>query len=140
MNLALPRLLPGHPLRYRSFLLLWLGGLVSMTGDWALRIALPIYIVRLTGSAAAVSGVVLAGLLASLVVGPVAGVCVDRWDRRRVLVVVNTAQALALLPLLAVGTASLVWIAAAVSFSESALSQFVGPAESALLPRRRRAR
>ncbi len=131
----MPDLLAVRPLRDRSFLLLWLAGLVSMTGDWALRIALPIYVIRLTGSAAAVSGVVLAGLLASLVIGPLAGVWVDRWDRRRVLVVVSAAQALALLPLLAVGSASLVWIAAAVSFSESALSQFVGPAESALLPR-----
>ena len=69
MNFTLPRLLPARPLRNRSFLLLWLGGIVSMTGDWALRIALPIYVVRLTGSAASVSGVVLAGLLASLVVG-----------------------------------------------------------------------
>ena len=135
VNLTLRCPLPAGPLRGRSFLLLWLADLISMTGDWALRIALPIYVVRLTGSAAAVSGVVLAGLLASLTVGPVAGVCVDRWDRRLVLVVVAAAQAVALLPLLAVGSASAVWIAAVVSFGESALSHFVGPAASALLPR-----
>ena len=50
-------------LRQRNFGLLWSASLISITGDWALRIALPVYVLRLTGSAAAVSGVVLAGIV-----------------------------------------------------------------------------
>lgn len=127
MNLA--------PLRQRDFGLLWSAGLISIVGDFALRVALPVYVLQLTGSAAAVSAVVLAGLVASLLLGTVAGAYVDRWDRRRVLLVVNTLQALVLLPLLAVDSAHRVWIVIAVAFAESALAQFLGPAENALLPR-----
>lgn len=127
MNLA--------PLRQRNFSLLWWASVISIAGDWALRVALPIYVLKLTGSPAPVSGIVLAGFLASLTFGTVAGPYVDRWDRRRVVVLISILQALVLLPLLAVGSAHRVWIVVAVAFAESALSQFFGPAESALLPR-----
>ena len=122
-------------LRTRNFRLLWLAGLISITGDWVLRVALPLYVLRLTGSASAFSVVVVAGLVAGLVAGPVAGVFIDRSDRRRILICVNASQAAGLLPLLAVGSASRAWIAAAVAFGESALAQVASPAESALLPR-----
>jgi MFS family permease len=122
-------------LRQRNFRLLWCAGLISITGDWALRIALPIYVLRLTGSATAVSTVVLSGLVASLAIGTVAGPYVDRWDRRRVLVLVNALQALVLVPLLTVRGADRLWVVIAVAFAEAALSQFLVPAENALLPR-----
>jgi MFS family permease len=121
-------------LRTRNFGLLWLAGLISITGDWVLRVALPVYVLRLTGSASALAVVVMAGLVAGLIAGPAAGVFIDRWDRRRVLVCVNAAQAAGVLPLLAVGSASQAWIAVAVAFGESALAQVASPAESALLP------
>lgn len=127
MNLA--------PLRQRDFGLLWWAGLISIAGSWVLNIALPIYVLKLTGSPAAVSAVVSASLFASLMIGPIAGAYVDRWDRKRVVVVVNLLQVVALLPLLAVDRASLIWIVVVVAFVESALSQFFQPAENALLPR-----
>jgi hypothetical protein len=37
-------------LRQRNFALVWFGGLISMLGDWALRIALPFYVYDVTGS------------------------------------------------------------------------------------------
>lgn len=121
-------------LRQRNFGLLWCAGLISMTGDWALRIAMPVYVLRLTGSTAAVSGVVAASLLATLLFGTFAGAFADRWDRRRIVVAVNFLQALVLLPLLLVTHASQLWIAIAVAFAEAALAQFFMPAEAALLP------
>jgi predicted MFS family arabinose efflux permease len=122
------------PLRQRNFALLWWAGLVSIAGDWTLRIALPIFVLQLTGSALATSGAVIATMAPVLFVGLVAGVFVDRWDRRKVLVVVSIAQGVALLPLLAVDSAAHLWIVYAVLFVESALSQFFMPAENALLP------
>jgi MFS family permease len=122
-------------LRDRNFGLLWWASLVSISGDWALRIVLPLDVLKLTGAPAAVSGIVLAELLASLLLGTVAGAYVDRWDRRRVVVVINVLQALVLLPLLAVHAADRIWIVVLVAFAESALAQFFVPAENALLPR-----
>ncbi|NUT37202.1 MAG: MFS transporter [Hamadaea sp.] len=123
------------PLRQRNFALLWWAGLISMAGNWTLKIALPIYVLQLTGSAVATSAAVAAALAPVLLVGLVAGVYVDRWDRRKVMVTVSALQALVVLPLLAVDSAGSVWIVYAVLFCESALAQFFMPAENALLPK-----
>ncbi|WP_064741777.1 MFS transporter [Hamadaea tsunoensis] len=123
------------PLRRRNFALLWWAGLMSIAGDWTLRIALPFYVLRLTGSPLATSGVVAAGLAGVLVVGAAAGVYVDRWDRRRTMVIVSVLQAVSLLPLLAVHSAGSIWIVYVVTFAEAALGQFFAPAENALLPK-----
>jgi MFS family permease len=99
-----------------------------------LIIALPFYVLQLTGSPAAVSTVVASGLLGNLVFGSFAGAYVDRWDRKRVVVTVNVLQCLVLLPLLLVDQASRVWIVAVVAFASAGLTQFFQPAENALLP------
>lgn len=122
------------PLRQRDFGLLWWAGLISITGSWMLTIALPISVLKLTGSPAAVSAVVSASLLGNLLFGAFAGAYVDRWDRKRVVIAVNVLQGVALLPLVLVDRAERVWIAVAVAFVEAALAQFFQPAENALLP------
>jgi MFS family permease len=122
-------------LRQRDFLLAWLGGLISMMGDWVLFIALPIYIYQLTGSTLATSGMFVAGLLPALLLGSVAGVFVDRWDPKRTMIIANLVLAVILLPLLALRSADWVWIAYVVSFVRSVVSQFFRPAENAFLPR-----
>lgn len=122
-------------LRQRDFFLAWLGGLLSMTGDWVLFIALPIYIYQLTGSAFATSGMFISGLLPALLLGSVAGVFVDRWDRKRTMIISNLVLAAIILPLLALRSADWVWIAYVVSFIRSLVSQFFQPAENAFLPR-----
>ncbi|MCP2328623.1 putative MFS family arabinose efflux permease [Hamadaea flava] len=122
------------PLRQRNFALLWWAGLISIAGDWTLRIALPIYVLQLTGSALATSGAVIAALIPTLLFGLVAGVYVDRWDRRTVLLVVSVLHGVTLLPLLAVDSAGGLWIVYAVLFIQSTLSQLFQPAENALLP------
>jgi Na+/melibiose symporter-like transporter len=121
-------------LRGRNFALLWFAGLVSYTGDWMLAIALPIKVYEVTGSALATGGVLIANKLSSLVLGSVAGIFVDRWDRKRTMVVANLVRALLLLPLLAVDSAERVWIVYVVAAALSAVGQFFRPAENALLP------
>jgi len=122
-------------LRQRDFALLWSAGLISLTGDWLLLIALPIYVYTLTRSAAVTSTVFLAEFLPQVLLGSVAGVFVDRWDRRRTMVIASGLQAIALLPLLAVHAPDRLWIVYVVSAAESVLAQFFAPAEQALLPR-----
>jgi MFS family permease len=121
-------------LRQRNFALLWFGGLISFAGDWALIIALPVFVYDLTGSALATGVMFIAQTLPRLLFSPLAGVFVDRWDRRRTLVAANLAQA-ALLPLLLlVQSPSQLWMLYLVAFVQTAVSLFVQPAESALVP------
>lgn len=117
----------------RNFSRLWLGGLISMIGDWILITGLPLEIYRRTGSTLATGGMVLAFLVPSIVLGSLGGVFVDRWDRRRLMVLINVVLALAVLPLLGIDALGL-WIAYAVLFLMSCLEQLFGPAETALLP------
>ena len=105
-----------------------------MAGDWMLKIALPILVYELTGSVPATSGIVVANMLPTLLLGGIAGVFVDRWDRRKVMLVASLAQGVAVLPLVAVHDAGTVWIAYIVTFAVAALAQFFRPAEGALLP------
>lgn len=121
-------------LRQRDFSLLWFAGLISMIGDWMLIVALPITVYQLTDSPVATSGVLIANRIPSLFLGSIAGVFIDRWDRRRTMVIVNLLRAPVLLLLLAVDSADTVWIVYVVSFVVSSMSQFFGPAENALLP------
>jgi MFS family permease len=121
-------------LRRRDFGLLWAGGLISETGDWFLLVGLPFWVLQETGSSLVTASVFLVGLLPGLVAGPLAGVLVDRWDRRRTLVAVSLAAAAFLLPLLAVDGQDRLWIVYLVIAVEATLAQLNDPARNALVP------
>ena len=121
-------------LRRRDFGLLWAGGLVSETGDWFLLVGLPVWVLQVTGSSLVTATVFLVGLLPSLVVGPLAGVLVDRWDRRRTLVAVSLAEAAFLLPLLTVDGRGDLWVVYLVMAVEASLGQLNDPARNAMVP------
>lgn len=120
-------------LRQPNFARLWLGGLISMIGDWVLIVGLPLEIYRRTGSTLATGGMVLAFLVPTILLGSIGGVFVDRWDRRRLMVVIDLILAVTILPLLAIDALGL-WVAYAVLLLASTLDQLFGPAENALLP------
>lgn len=122
-------------LRQRDFALLWFGGLISMTGSWVLAAALPFYIYDRTGSVLASAALAAAYLVPIVLLESVAGVFVDRWDRRRILIVTNLVRAGLLLLLLPVQSDAWLGLVYAVTVGESVLARFSGPAESALLPR-----
>ena len=98
-------------IRQRDFSLLWVAGLISMVGDWMIFVALPITVYELSGSATATGGIVIAGRFPSLFLGSVAGVFVDRWDRRRTMIVVNVVRAPMMLLLMLVDSPDRLWIA-----------------------------
>ncbi len=118
----------------RDFRSLWLAGLISDGGDWMLLVALPIVVYGMTGSALGTSIAFLAQLAPGVLLAPLGGRLADHADRRRVMLVVTTAQALSLLPLLAVGGRSGLAIVYGVIVVQASLATLFDPAKNALLP------
>ena len=109
-------------------------GLVSLTGDWVLRVGLAYYIYVLTGSTLASALMLLASFIPQIVLSSLAGVFVDRWDSKRTMIAANLLLAVGLLPLIAVHGARQVWIIYAVVAVQSCVQQFFTPAQQSLLP------
>jgi predicted MFS family arabinose efflux permease len=76
----------------------------------------------------------LVEVIPPILLGSVAGVFVDRWDRRWTMIGANVVRGLLLLPLLIFSSAEQIWIVYAVAFLESVVNLFFGPANNALLP------
>jgi Na+/melibiose symporter-like transporter len=121
-------------LRNRDLRLLLAAGLISQTGDWMLGTGIAFQIYALTGSTVASAIALLATQAPQVVFGSVAGVLVDRWDRRRVMVAVNLALGVVLLPLFLVRDSSQVWIIFVVVAVSSGLTPFFTAAEATMLP------
>ncbi len=77
-------------LRHRNFRLFFGGQTISLVGTWMTRIATAWLVYRLTKSALLLGTVSFAGQIPTFVFAPIAGVIVDRHDRRRVLVWTQT--------------------------------------------------
>lgn len=122
-------------LRGRNFLLLWLGGLISQAGDWVLAIALPVHVYNLTGSTLATGGVFLTQSLPRLLLGLIAGVVVDRWDRRWIMISADLGRSAILPLLLLVQTADQLSLLYVIAAAEAILGLFFVPAHAAFLSR-----
>ena len=121
--------------RHRDLRLLLGAGLVSMSGDWLLSVGLTYSVYAATGSTLASAMTMLAAFLPQVLVGAVAGVFVDRWDRRRTMIVTNLLLAAGLAPLVLTDTTAHIWVVYVVLVGQSVVEVFFAPAEQALLPR-----
>jgi len=121
-------------LRQRNFALLWISSLISLIGDRALMTALPFYVYEQTGSTLAMAGMFGASYLPTFLFSSVAGVFVDRWDRKRILVVTNLIQSGVMLTLLLIQPTGWLWLVFLVTFVQMTLAMFTMPAEGALIP------
>lgn len=129
----MPQPSPLAVFRNRSFTLIWTAQLVSTFGDALTQLAAGILVFRLTGSVLSVGLMFAATTLPTLLVGLVAGVYVDRWDRKKILVASCFVQALfvALIPVML--PLGVVWLYVLVALS-STVRQFFDPANSSVLP------
>ena len=119
----------------RDLRLVLSAGIISLTGDWILTIGLTYRVYAVTGSTVASALTMASAFAPQVLLGAVAGVFADRWDRRRTMIVADLLLAAGLLPLLAVDGAGRVWIVFAVMFWEGCVGQFFSPAEQAMVPR-----
>ena len=117
----------------RNFALLAIGQAISNIGDFVYAPTLLVWVFVLTHSAGAVSGVWIAEYAPVFLLGPIAGVFVDRWNRRTTMIVADILRAMiALLPLFAPGSLRLPAIYTSI-FLISGLARFFMPAKSGVL-------
>jgi MFS family permease len=120
--------------RNRPFRRLWYGQIVSQLGDWFASIALYTLILRLTGSGQAVGLLLVAELLPATLIGPWAGVLVDRLPRKAVMIAADVGRAALVLLFLLVRDAGDIWIVYVASAGKVILTSFFEPARSAVIP------
>jgi MFS transporter, DHA3 family, macrolide efflux protein len=114
------------------FLRLWIAQTVSLFGDFVAAFAVQVAVVfRMHGSARDATGVLLASLAPSIVLGPVAGVFADRWDPRRTMIVSDLARGVLILLLALVTNLPQLY---ALCFCISCFSIFFTPAQSIAIP------
>ena len=118
----------------RDLRLVLAAGLVSDAGDWILIIGLAYRVYAITGSTVASALTMASSCAPRVLLGAVAGVFADRWDRKRTMITADLLLAVVLLPLLLVHGAGQVWIVFVVMFAEGAIGQFFSPAEQAMVP------
>ena len=118
----------------RNFRLLYLGQTISQLGDWFNAVAVYALLLDLTHSATAVAIAMIVQNLPIALVGPIAGIVVDRVDRRRLMVAADVVRGSLILVLLLVHRADQVWIVYVVMALVVAAQAFFEPARTATIP------
>jgi len=107
--------------------------IVSYLGDWFAFVALAGLVEDVTDSRFLVSLVLVSMTIPGLFMSPIAGSFADRFDRRKILIVISIFQAFAAL-LLLLHSAAGIWITFVAQCLIAALASFVGPSTSASVP------
>ncbi len=119
-----------------DFCRIWAGNVCSRFGDALDTIAIMWIALELTGSTLTMGALMVVNMLPSIVLGPIAGVLVDRWRRRRVMLVCDVGRGFltAGIALLWLSGDLAIWMLYAVTFANSVLEAFAQPARGAAIP------
>lgn len=118
----------------RDFRNLWAGNLVSLTGDWFNTIALYTLTEQLTGSPLAMGLIFMLKMGALAVASPIAGIVVDRFDRRRLMIGTDLIRAVLVLGFLLVDSVQWLPVMYVLIFAQLAVGAFFVPAKRASVP------
>ena len=130
--------LPAQPspfaiLRNGRFVRLWTAQLVSTIGDALTSLAAGIIVYERTHSALSVGLILMATAVPTLVFGLIAGVVVDRYDRKKIMIAADLLRAVVVVTIPFLLSASIVWLYVLVIVSAS-ITQFFSPANESVLP------
>jgi MFS family permease len=120
----------------RTFAIIWLGQLVSLVGSGLTSFALSVWVYQQTGSVTRFMFVLLCALVPGIVIAPLAGALVDRYDRRLVMLLSDVGSALSTLPigLLYISGHIEMWHIYVANACLSFFSAFRLPAYTAIIP------
>jgi len=124
---------PFSVFKRRNFTLIWTGQLVSTIGSSLTSLAASILIYRITGSALSVGLMLMATAAPSLLVGLVAGVMVDRYDRKKIMIAADILRAILAFLIPFIVPHGIAWLYVIVMLSSS-IGQFFDPAHESTLP------
>jgi MFS family permease len=124
------QLLKQNP-RFRT---LWTAQLISTAGDWFNSVAVLGLVLQLTGSGLGASLVLLASTIPMFFLIPIAGPVVDRFDRRRLMILANLFSAGVALLFTLVKTEDRVWLLYVATSLLVVSASFFNPASSASIP------
>lgn len=113
---------------------MWVSGTVSGIGSWLLLVAIPFHVFQLTGSAAATGLTVALESLPALLLGPWAGVLLERWDLARAMWVADLVGAAAVGLILFADRPERLWMIYLAVLVENCAATVFRPASRALLP------
>jgi MFS family permease len=114
---------------------LWLAQAISLLGDWFSTIALSALVVQYSdGSGLAVTLLLITRFLPPLLIGPFAGVIVDRVNRKNLLLFSDISRLFVVLLFLAVNDSSRLWVIYVLSLVQFSFGSVFEPARSAILP------
>lgn len=81
----------------KNFVLLILGQLTSLFGNFILKLALSMYILEVTGSAAIFAGILSVATIPTIIFSPLGGILADRANRRNIMVVLDVLSCVSVL-------------------------------------------
>jgi MFS family permease len=128
-----PALSPFAVFRNRDFSRMWTGQLVSTMGSALTSLAASILVFRLTHSAMSVGLMLMATAAPSLLVGLFAGVLVDRFDRKWIMISADLVRAVLVFLIPFLVPHNIIWLYVIVLLT-SAIGQFFDPAQESVLP------
>jgi DHA3 family macrolide efflux protein-like MFS transporter len=121
-------------LKIRNYRLLWLGQIISDFGDAVTNLALIILVNHLTGSTAAIALMAIVLVVPQVTFGMLAGVYIDRLDRKRIMIYSDIVRGFLVLGFVLVNSRDLLWLLYGLAFLQASIGTFFTPARSALIP------
>ena len=120
----------------KNFFLLWQGQMVSCLGDVLYLIALDFWVLDVTGSTALMGALSALTMLPRIILGPFAGVFVDKWKRKNVIIFTDLIRGIVItsVGILALMGYIQVWMVFVIGILSGVCQAFFGPAVSALRP------
>ena len=120
--------------RNPEFTRLWIGQLISSLGDWFNTVAVLALVYDLTQSGLSTGLIIIASTLPAFLLTPYAGVVVDRFDRRKIMMTADLTRGVLALGMLLVRSTNELWMLYLFSALLIAFASFFGPALSAAIP------
>ena len=117
--------------RFRRF---WFAGVISQLGNWFNYIGIFVLLTKLTGSGGAVSWFLIAKFIPTSFLGPAAGIIVDRFSRKTIMITSDLLRVFIVLGFLLVRKPEHVWLVYLLALAQESIWSFYDPARKASVP------